>query len=187
MSLLSFFFFKQKTAYEMRISDWSSDLCSSDLRTAVRTAGLHHQPDRLAGPDVQAAALDHVAVHRGVEIRVVLDVVDVAVDVVVHPARRDRLKMPVILASRIRCPALAVAHRPAPDGTARARKSRMASRVSFGRSMDIMCPVAGSTTSRASGRASFSGPAWRAGVIRSSSPARISAGQRTRAAAASAP
>src|SRR3546814_11716177 len=32
MTLLSFFFFfKQKTAYEMRISDWSSDVCSSDL------------------------------------------------------------------------------------------------------------------------------------------------------------
>src|SRR3546814_8000954 len=29
--LLSFFFFKQKTAYVMRISDWSSDVCSSDL------------------------------------------------------------------------------------------------------------------------------------------------------------
>src|SRR3546814_13347285 len=28
----SFFFFKQKTAYEMRISDWSSDVCSSDLQ-----------------------------------------------------------------------------------------------------------------------------------------------------------
>src|SRR3546814_8342637 len=28
---LSFFFFKKKTAYEMRISDWSSDVCSSDL------------------------------------------------------------------------------------------------------------------------------------------------------------
>src|SRR3546814_6571019 len=27
-----FFFFKQKTAYEMRISDWSSDVCSSDLQ-----------------------------------------------------------------------------------------------------------------------------------------------------------
>src|SRR3546814_7751884 len=27
-----FFFFKQKTAYELRISDWSSDVCSSDLR-----------------------------------------------------------------------------------------------------------------------------------------------------------
>src|SRR3546814_10308063 len=30
--VLFFFFFKQKTAYEMRISDWSSDVCSSDLR-----------------------------------------------------------------------------------------------------------------------------------------------------------
>src|SRR3546814_17295467 len=30
-----FFFFKQKTAYEMRISDWSSDVCSSDLLTDV--------------------------------------------------------------------------------------------------------------------------------------------------------
>src|SRR3546814_10136481 len=29
--LVIFFFFKQKTAYEMRISDWSSDVCSSDL------------------------------------------------------------------------------------------------------------------------------------------------------------
>src|SRR3546814_15409400 len=33
-----FFFFKQKTAYEMRISDWSSDVCSSDLFT--RSPGL---------------------------------------------------------------------------------------------------------------------------------------------------
>src|SRR3546814_20624174 len=32
LCLFSFFFFKQKTAYEMRISDWSSDVCSSDLR-----------------------------------------------------------------------------------------------------------------------------------------------------------
>src|SRR3546814_18741969 len=31
-----FFFFKQKTAYEMRISDWSSDVCSSDLHAHVR-------------------------------------------------------------------------------------------------------------------------------------------------------
>src|SRR3546814_2234406 len=30
-----FFFFKQKTAYEMRISDWSSDVCSSDLNPAA--------------------------------------------------------------------------------------------------------------------------------------------------------
>src|SRR3546814_12698678 len=31
----SIFFFKQKTAYEMRISDWSSDVCSSDLQTVL--------------------------------------------------------------------------------------------------------------------------------------------------------
>src|SRR3546814_3149954 len=31
MLFVFFFFFKQKTAYEMRISDWSSDVCSSDL------------------------------------------------------------------------------------------------------------------------------------------------------------
>src|SRR3546814_9538119 len=38
-----FFFFKQKTAYEMRISDWSSDVCSSDL-VARRHA---HAVDRI--------------------------------------------------------------------------------------------------------------------------------------------
>src|SRR3546814_7293673 len=35
-ALCFFFFFKQKTAYEMRISDWSSDVCSSDLACAAR-------------------------------------------------------------------------------------------------------------------------------------------------------
>src|SRR3546814_2736985 len=37
-----FFFFKQKTAYELRISDWSSDVCSSDLDIAAGT-GTDHQ------------------------------------------------------------------------------------------------------------------------------------------------
>src|SRR3546814_5131850 len=37
-----FFFFKQKTAYEMRISDWSSDVCSSDL--PARRADHRHDP-----------------------------------------------------------------------------------------------------------------------------------------------
>src|SRR3546814_7149706 len=36
---LFFFFFKQKTAYEMRISDWSSDVCSSDLEAGDRGRG----------------------------------------------------------------------------------------------------------------------------------------------------
>src|SRR3546814_3843484 len=35
-----FFFFKQKTAYELRISDWSSDVCSSDLLDDRRQLGL---------------------------------------------------------------------------------------------------------------------------------------------------
>src|SRR3546814_9994752 len=35
LSFVFFFFFKQKTAYEMRISDWSSDVCSSDLAKHV--------------------------------------------------------------------------------------------------------------------------------------------------------
>src|SRR3546814_10776943 len=33
--VVGFFFFKQKTAYDMRISDWSSDVCSSDLFNAL--------------------------------------------------------------------------------------------------------------------------------------------------------
>src|SRR3546814_10249326 len=36
-----FFVFKQKTAYEMRISDWSSDVCSSDLRGGRWAANFH--------------------------------------------------------------------------------------------------------------------------------------------------
>src|SRR3546814_2820761 len=48
VTLFCFFFFKQKTAYEMRISDWSSDVCSSDLlvRRLSQGEGL---PADLAG------------------------------------------------------------------------------------------------------------------------------------------
>src|SRR3546814_7042679 len=40
-----FFFFKQKTAYEMRISDWSSDVCSSDLPLARAMSPVFHLPE----------------------------------------------------------------------------------------------------------------------------------------------
>src|SRR3546814_4269065 len=47
LSLFIFFFFKQKTADEMRISDWSSDVCSSDLLALVNrltvTAALRYE------------------------------------------------------------------------------------------------------------------------------------------------
>src|SRR3546814_1782780 len=43
-------FFKQKTAYEMRISDWSSDVCSSDLMyVGQRGVFFNDQPKRLPG------------------------------------------------------------------------------------------------------------------------------------------
>src|SRR3546814_9660042 len=45
-----FFFFKQKTAYEMRISDWSSDVCSSDLRFLERR---HQLGTHLGRPTVE--------------------------------------------------------------------------------------------------------------------------------------
>src|SRR3546814_7929228 len=41
-----FFFFKQKTAYEMRISDWSSDVCSSDLPDRPCAGGPGRDADR---------------------------------------------------------------------------------------------------------------------------------------------
>src|SRR3546814_9802828 len=49
------FFFKQKTAYEMRISDWSSDVCSSDLRMPVENASVLW-PERLS-PRVPVATV----------------------------------------------------------------------------------------------------------------------------------
>src|SRR3546814_3049031 len=54
-----FFFFKQKTAYELRISDWSSDVCSSDLfgqrcesRSGAQSSGTPVQPPANSEPDV---------------------------------------------------------------------------------------------------------------------------------------
>src|SRR3546814_1377304 len=41
VQIVCFFFFKQKTAYEMRISDWSSDVCSSDLKRCTTTTHVH--------------------------------------------------------------------------------------------------------------------------------------------------
>src|SRR3546814_4845567 len=49
------FFFKQKTAYEMRISDWSSDVCSSDLEDRL---GVEMGGGDVVGCDVDAG--DHL-------------------------------------------------------------------------------------------------------------------------------
>src|SRR3546814_8975659 len=71
MCVFVFFFFKQKTAYEMRISDWSSDVCSSDLAVALddievdrdiddqrRERGPHRRPGVLAREEAGVQYLD---------------------------------------------------------------------------------------------------------------------------------
>src|SRR3546814_5422849 len=71
-----FFFFKQKTAYEMRISDWSSDVCSSDLETVfgeeepargdavgLRAFGQHADVAARAKA-ATLAVIDHDRLHR---------------------------------------------------------------------------------------------------------------------------
>src|SRR3546814_8480297 len=63
--LVLFFFFKQKTAYEVRISDWSSDVCSSDLREDHRLTVLK---STVVGKNVYYAACERVAVADGARI-----------------------------------------------------------------------------------------------------------------------
>src|SRR3546814_7398092 len=94
MIFLLFFFFKQKTAYEMRISDWSSDVCSSDLFGAdvdflvpnrfetgyglspavVDLACAHHggKPDLIITVDNGIASVDGVAAANAAGIGVVV-------------------------------------------------------------------------------------------------------------------
>src|SRR3546814_4624944 len=56
-SIVTVFFFKQKTAYEMRISDWSSDVCSSDLMVPAHCAHACN-PDAGAAWSYQMLHLD---------------------------------------------------------------------------------------------------------------------------------
>src|SRR3546814_7283856 len=55
--VLCFFFFKQKTAYEMRISDWSSDVCSSDLPTLTQVPPMMPWPMRATWAPASAAVM----------------------------------------------------------------------------------------------------------------------------------
>src|SRR3546814_2380119 len=73
---MSFFFFKQKTAYEMRISDWSSDVCSSDLQdgaTAIFIGIDKQAAGILAIADaIKATTAEAIAALRKEGIRVVM-------------------------------------------------------------------------------------------------------------------
>src|SRR3546814_2102693 len=66
-----FFCFKQKTAYEMRISDWSSDVCSSDLQMlldprfpAMRFLGVEPDIPIFAEQLIEAGRLEPLAIAR---------------------------------------------------------------------------------------------------------------------------
>src|SRR3546814_17154280 len=77
------FFFKQKTAYEMRISDWSSDVCSSDLGQVDGAAAQHREVEQqcfrrlfdlrrhaVAGPHAAVAQQARDACAAGVQLGV---------------------------------------------------------------------------------------------------------------------
>src|SRR3546814_16168138 len=57
-----FFFFKQKTAYEMRISDWSSDVCSSDLE-------INRSAYALSATNLLLHGFDHSRIRYGNSLR----------------------------------------------------------------------------------------------------------------------
>src|SRR3546814_5910559 len=84
MSRVVFFCFKQKTAYELRMSDWSSDVCSSDLQ---RHAGRLHR-HRCGDADIRRGqcrcVVDAVAGHRHMPARLAQ-----LLDDVVLAGRRD--------------------------------------------------------------------------------------------------
>src|SRR3546814_3232339 len=58
--MVYFFFFQQKTAYEMRISDWSSDVCSSDLGVVGRVG------KQVGLAQVARVRAAHAVDHRGI-------------------------------------------------------------------------------------------------------------------------
>src|SRR3546814_19154399 len=64
MSILCLFFFKQKTAYEMRISDWSSDVCSSDLLEIEIILDHLGSERRAQPPDADWRGVGAGAAHR---------------------------------------------------------------------------------------------------------------------------
>src|SRR3546814_7630707 len=88
---LFFFFFKQKTAYELRISVWSSDVCSSDLDRAAEAApaiaGDSGNRDRPAGPVVLA-----------VEVAVAFQLDEVRTDIIPPPTVQPIFRPFVIVA-----------------------------------------------------------------------------------------
>src|SRR3546814_10251141 len=83
-----FFFFKQKTAYEMRISDWSSDVCSADLDGGDADGPAAHG----------TGIIDQQRDHRVTEFRIALALVGKAMSGVYHyPGKPGRIEQTFFL------------------------------------------------------------------------------------------
>src|SRR3546814_4587891 len=97
------FFFKQKTAYEMRISDWSSDVCSSDLSVAEMAEAQAKGAALLAELHAvrDAAAFDADAVETQISALLPRPTVIVPLP----PANRDAVQQAIEIAERIRASA----------------------------------------------------------------------------------
>src|SRR3546814_19187825 len=69
--MFCFFFFKQKTAYEMRISDWSSDVCSSDLNVWSQTFADHEILVASRNPSATARQITQYLASQSGRVRVI--------------------------------------------------------------------------------------------------------------------
>src|SRR3546814_10113655 len=101
---LFFFFFKQKTAYEMRISDWSSDVCSSDLQIEWLIAGIKAMINAVAIQFPTLFVIDQVGDHHLVQHLIMHGrvfngehIFDTPIEIARHPVSRADidLRLPV--------------------------------------------------------------------------------------------
>src|SRR3546814_1457311 len=95
-----FFFFKQKTAYEMRISDWSSDVCSSDLvvldfRFGDRTKDIKQRFSRRAPSDRPVETIFIDAAEVAEQRRILNRIISGGEPVVVHGVPSGQLRLDI--------------------------------------------------------------------------------------------
>src|SRR3546814_15591587 len=97
-----FFFFKQKTAYEMRISDWSSDVCSSDLLVEQLSArAVHRQYLAIVVGALVSGGTASGAIDRHPRDRLRMAVRDDGRDATTHYRLRERFRAHTALECRL--------------------------------------------------------------------------------------
>src|SRR3546814_1507295 len=93
-------FFKQKTAYEMRISDWSSDVCSSDLGDDPRPRGRRPRPLSCAGARRRSAERRPVKTPQTLRVALGERSYDIVIGTTVL-AEAGKLMRPVLRSDRV--------------------------------------------------------------------------------------